>query len=68
MYFKLYIQSWPSIEKYKFRLGSVVSGIASLRTLSAIIEEPNGLLTGKYLLISYHVYRVFHIYVKGLET
>ena len=46
---KLYIQSWPSIEKYKFRLGSVVSGIASLRTLSAIINEPNGLLTDQIL-------------------
>ena len=46
---QLYIQSWPSIEKYKFRLGSVVSGIASLRTLSAIINEPNGLLTDQIL-------------------
>jgi hypothetical protein len=42
---RLNIQSWPSIEKFKFRLGSVVSGIASLRYLSAIILEPNGQLT-----------------------
>ena len=34
-------QSWPSIEKYKFRLGSVVSGLASLRTLSTKILEPS---------------------------
>ena len=46
---KLYIQSWPQIEKYKFRLGSVVSGIASLRTLSAIINEPSGYLTDQIL-------------------
>ena len=40
----LRIQSWPSIERFKFRLGSVVSGIASLRRLSARIIEPNGVL------------------------
>ena len=40
----LRIQSWPSIERFKFRLGSVVSGIASLRRLSARILEPNGVL------------------------
>ena len=39
---RLNIQSWPSIEKFKFRLGSVVSGLASLRSLSARILEPNG--------------------------
>ncbi len=46
---KLHIQSWPSIEKYKFRLGSVVSGLASLRILSARINEPNGVLTDQIL-------------------
>ena len=40
----LYIQSWPSIEKFKFRLGSVVSGLASLKKLSARILEYNGVL------------------------
>ena len=40
----LRIQSWPSIERFKFRLGSVVSGIASLRRLSARILEPSGVL------------------------
>ena len=43
------MQSWPSIEKYKFRLGSVVSGLASLRTLSAKILEPSGVLTDQIL-------------------
>ena len=43
------LQSWPSIEKYKFRLGSVVSGLASLRTLSAKILEPSGVLTDQIL-------------------
>ena len=37
----LILQSWPSIEKYKFRLGSVVSGLASLRKLSTKILEPS---------------------------
>ena len=45
----LYLKSWPSIEKYKFRLGSVVSGLASLRTLSAKILEPSGVLTDQIL-------------------
>ena len=41
-YFEIFVsQSWPSIEKYKFRLGSVVSGLASLRTLSTKILEPS---------------------------
>ena len=41
-YFEIFVsQSWPSIEKYKFRLGSVVSGLASLRKLSAKILEPS---------------------------
>ena len=40
----LRIQSWPSIERFKFRLGSVVSGISSLRRLSARILEPSGVL------------------------
>ena len=58
---KLYIQSWPSIEKYKFRLGSVVSGIASLRTLSAIINEPNGLLTDQILgKVRFRHFLAFH--------
>jgi hypothetical protein len=43
------LQSWPSIEKYKFRLGSVVSGLAPLRTLSAIILERSGILTDQIL-------------------
>ena len=70
---KLYIQSWPSIEKYKFRLGSVVSGIASLRTLSAIINEPNGLLTDQILgkarfrNYSYMVFQVSIIFSKWLK-
>ena len=42
-------QSWPSIEKYKFRLGSVVSGLAPLRTLSARILERSGILTDQIL-------------------
>ncbi len=46
---RLNIQSWPSIEKFKFRLGSVVSGISSLRYLSARINEPNGMLTDQIL-------------------
>jgi hypothetical protein len=46
---KLYIQSWPKIEKYKFRLGSVVSGLSSLRTLSVRINEPSGVLTDQIL-------------------
>ena len=33
----LHIQSWPKIEKFKFRLGSVISGLASLKFLSARI-------------------------------
>ena len=45
----MHIQSWPSIEKFKFRLGSVVSGLSSLRRLSARILEPNGLLTDQIL-------------------
>ena len=41
-YFEIFVsQSWPSIEKYKFRLGSVVSGLASLRKLSTKILEPS---------------------------
>ena len=46
---ELRVQSWPSIEKFKFRLGSVVSGLSSLRKLSARILEPNGLLTDQIL-------------------
>ena len=45
----LKIQSWPSIEKFKFRLGSVVSGLSSLRKLSATILETNGVLTDQIL-------------------
>lgn len=40
----LRIQSWPSIERFKFRLGSVVSGLPSLNTLSALLLESNGVL------------------------
>ncbi len=36
---RLFIQSWPSIERYKFRLGAVVSGLSSLKLLSARILE-----------------------------
>ncbi len=36
---RLLIQSWPSIERYKFRLGAVVSGLSSLKVLSARILE-----------------------------
>ncbi|QQP52284.1 Uncharacterized protein FKW44_004393, partial [Caligus rogercresseyi] len=46
---RLYIQSWPSIEKFKFRLGSLVSGLSSLQFLSAQIEEPSGVLTDQIL-------------------
>ncbi|XP_059082371.1 chaoptin-like isoform X2 [Tigriopus californicus] len=46
---RLNIQSWPSIEKFKFRLGSVVSGLPSLRMISARILEPSGVLTDQIL-------------------
>ncbi len=36
---RLFIQSWPTIERYKFRLGAVVSGLSSLKVLSARILE-----------------------------
>lgn len=45
----LYIQSWPKIEKFKFRLGSVISGLASLKFLSAKIKEKSGILTDQIL-------------------
>jgi hypothetical protein len=45
----IHFQSWPSIEKYKFRLGSVVSGLAPLRTLSARVLERSGILTDQIL-------------------
>ncbi|XP_040574912.1 chaoptin [Lepeophtheirus salmonis] len=46
---RLFIQSWPTIEKFKFRLGSLVSGLSSLHYLSARIEEPSGVLTDQIL-------------------
>lgn len=45
----LYIQSWPEIEKFKFRLGSVISGLASLKSLKAKILEPSHILTDQIL-------------------
>lgn len=45
----LKIQSWPKIEKFKFRLGSVISGLASLKSLSAKILEPSHILTDQIL-------------------
>ena len=45
----LHIQSWPNIEKFKFRLGSVISGLASLKRLSAKILEPSHTLTDQIL-------------------
>ena len=45
----LAIQSWPEIEKFKFRLGSVISGLASLKTLKAKILEPSHILTDQLL-------------------
>ena len=36
----LRIQTWPKIEKYRFRLGSTLSGIPSLRKLSVRVLEP----------------------------
>ena len=45
----LYIQSWPEIEKFKFRLGSVISGLASLKSLKAKILEPSHILTDQLL-------------------
>lgn len=35
----LYIQTWPQIEKYRFRLASVLTTIPSLKKLSVIIQE-----------------------------
>ncbi|CAB4054588.1 unnamed protein product [Lepeophtheirus salmonis] len=49
---RLFIQSWPTIEKFKFRLGSLVSGLSSLHYLSARIEEPSGVLTDQILEIT----------------
>ena len=43
------IQSWPKIEKFKFRLGSVISGLASLKSLTAKIMEDSGILTDQLL-------------------
>lgn len=37
--FHLRTQTWPSIEKYRFRLGSVLSSLPSLRTLEVKIQE-----------------------------
>ena len=45
----LHIQSWPEIEKFKFRLGSVISGLASLKSLKAKILEPSHILTDQLL-------------------
>ena len=45
----LKIQSWPKIEKFKFCLGSVISGLASLKSLSAKILEPSHILTDQIL-------------------
>ena len=45
----LKIQSWPNIEKFKFRLGSVISGLASLKSLSAKILESSHILTDQIL-------------------
>lgn len=45
----LAIQSWPEIEKFKFRLGSVISGLASLKSLTAKIMEESGILTDQIL-------------------
>merc|ERR1719219_1909739 len=45
----LKIQSWPNIEKFKFRLGSVISGLASLKSLSAKILESSHILTNQIL-------------------
>jgi hypothetical protein len=35
----LRIQTWPRIEKYRFRLGSVLSSVPSLRKLSVRLRE-----------------------------
>ena len=41
---------FPSdIEKFKFRLGSVISGLASLKSLKAKILEPSHILTDQIL-------------------
>ena len=41
---------FPSdIEKFKFRLGSVISGLASLKSLKAKILEPTHILTDQIL-------------------
>ena len=45
----IYFQSWPKIEKFKFRLGSVISGLASLKRLTATIMEDSGILTDQLL-------------------
>ena len=42
-------QSWTKIEKFKFRLGSVISGLASLKSLSAKILETSHILTDQIL-------------------
>jgi Leucine-rich repeat (LRR) protein len=36
----LRVQTWPQIEKYRFRLGGVLSGVAALQRLSVRILEP----------------------------
>ncbi|GLH08939.1 Uncharacterized protein GBIM_14095 [Gryllus bimaculatus] len=36
----LHIQTWPRIEKYRFRLGGALSSVPSLRRLSVRILEP----------------------------
>jgi len=44
----LKIQSWPTIEKFNFRLGSVISGLA-IKSLTAKILEPSHILTDQLL-------------------
>lgn len=36
---QLHIQTWPRIEKYRFRLGSVLSAVPTLRRLTVTIQE-----------------------------
>ncbi|XP_065338557.1 chaoptin [Cloeon dipterum] len=46
----LRIQTWPQIERYRFRLGGVLSGVAALQKLAVRVLEPvlNDQLLGAY--------------------
>ncbi|XP_075216826.1 chaoptin [Lycorma delicatula] len=69
--FHLKTQTWPSIEKYRFRLGSVLSSLPSLRTLEVKIHETFltdqllGAFNPKLTVIDISGYNLKHIDAKA---